>query len=161
MHSLTSQNILPFADLTNEYKLADAEETMKFVEQTVAPVKMERDAIVPTVYVEEGSPESLPSPTERSMYLKQEPSKPEPVFQENRQLEFLIDAVMSCQDAVYPNLKKHYAESRDQEHIKIFVSKAIYQNVSIVQSIFENDPKCIGFMLIVRTRCIAMEPFTY
>ena len=115
-------SILLFSELTSEYPLPDEDETMKFIDQHQFSFKSENEAIVPTVYVEERSPESIPSPTEASIYISHEPVKPEPVLQENRQLEFLIDAVMSCQDAVYPNLKKHYSVCRHQEHFKIFVS---------------------------------------
>ncbi|XP_060592284.1 vitamin D3 receptor-like [Ruditapes philippinarum] len=50
--------------------------------------------------------------------------KPEvkPAFVENHEMEFLIDAIMSCQEAVYPNLKKHYKYARvmEQQHYKYF-----------------------------------------
>ncbi|KAL4225167.1 Estrogen receptor [Mactra antiquata] len=47
-----------------------------------------------------------------------------PTFVENQELEILLDAIISCQDAVYPNLKKHYTNARkniiEQEQLKIF-----------------------------------------
>lgn len=122
-----------FPDLTNDYRLPDEDESIKFInevhqtsplqmEPSANVIKIENDAIVPTLYLEDSSPEPSPTSSEKSFYPKKESLKPEPVFKENRQLEFLIDAVMSCQDAVYPNLKKQYSESMQEMHFKIFVS---------------------------------------
>ena len=63
--------------------------------------------------------------------------KPEvkPVFVENHEMEFLIDAIMSCQEAVYPNLKKHYKYARvmEQQHYKLFVRVYLHCLCMIIQ----------------------------
>ncbi|XP_052214238.1 vitamin D3 receptor A-like isoform X2 [Dreissena polymorpha] len=43
-----------------------------------------------------------------------------PVYQQNPELELLIDAIMSCQEAVYPNLKKQYTNALQEVQYKIF-----------------------------------------
>ncbi|XP_045175151.2 vitamin D3 receptor A-like [Mercenaria mercenaria] len=54
-----------------------------------------------------------------------------PVFVENHELEFLIDAIMSCQEAVYPNLKKHYKYARvmEQQHYKLYEQFTLKEEV--------------------------------
>lgn len=45
-----------------------------------------------------------------------------PEYKQNPELELLIDAVMSCQEAVYPNLKRQFLNALQEFQYKIFVS---------------------------------------
>lgn len=57
---------------------------------------------------------------------------PQPTFVENLELEFLIDAILSCQDAVYPNLKKQYidaAREMEKHHFKLFEEYSLKEEV--------------------------------
>lgn len=71
--------------------------------------------------------------SEFTITVEEEKTQEKPVFQENQELEFLIDAIMSCQEAVYPNLKKQYTHARamEEQQFKLFVSVFQYFQNSV------------------------------
>lgn len=63
--------------------------------------------------------------TEFTITVEDEKPVGSPTFVENPELEILIDAILSCQDAVYPTLKKQYVRAKEEierQHYKTFVS---------------------------------------
>lgn len=70
--------------------------------------------------------------TEFTITVEDEKPVERPAFVENQELEILIDAIMSCQDAVYPTLKKQYARAKEefeQQHYKIFEEYTLKEEV--------------------------------
>ena len=61
----------------------------------------------------------IPSPAHSS-----KASLIEVMFERNEEMESLLDALMSCQEALYPQLRKMYSEEDqlDAKHIEIYVS---------------------------------------
>jgi len=66
-------------------------------------------------------PSSLESQQQLSPTIYVETDQP-PSYVPNQELEFLIDAIMSCQEAVYPNLKRQYMSDLEEDQLKIYVS---------------------------------------
>ncbi|WAR01328.1 RORB-like protein [Mya arenaria] len=77
----------------------------------ISPEYVSRDDTLSMSSSSNGSP--LISPT---IYVEESPS-----YTENQELELLIDAIMSCQEAVYPTLKRQYTTAMQQEQMKIYM----------------------------------------
>lgn len=70
--------------------------------------------------------------TEFTITVEDEKPVESPTFVENQELEILIDAILSCQDAVYPTLKKQYVRAKEEierQHYKTFEEYNLKQEV--------------------------------
>lgn len=124
----TFESLLDDSEIANDGKIAitvderslsDDEHLQSFLEETVSSVGRASLSVATSETVID-TPPTVKKVAEGTTFV------------ENQELEYLIDTVMSCQEAVYPKLKKQYIKSLEENHYKI------YEEFNLKEEVFED-----------------------